>query len=79
MRIKLRNTDLIRRFGKLELDVDSSIGRLWISKGFAIDISVKNNDFDIKAYIVPPEDKMVKNAPIIKEMDTIFPVSIIGK
>lgn len=74
MRVKIISTDLIRRFGKNELDVDSSIGRLWISKNLAIEVGNKII-VEEKQIEVPPVDKMVRGPGESKE--NLFPTAII--
>lgn len=70
MLIKLLDKDLIRRFNKTVINVDSGIGRSLIEKFKAVEVVEK------KMVDKPLEDKMIKNSNMNK---TIFPENIIGE
>lgn len=75
MLVKLLDPSLIRRYNRTEIEVDSDVGNLLISKRLAS----KLNDIEVKDVAKPPMDKMIKKPEVKKESDsdTIFPKTII--
>jgi hypothetical protein len=75
VKIRLTNTDLIRRFGNVELEVDPRLARTYVEKGFAIykqiSNSVMNNVQVIEEVVVSQINFIYRNK--------IFPDFIIGQ
>jgi hypothetical protein len=77
MLVKLLDSSLIRRYNRSEIEVDSDVGNLLISKRLALRL----NDMESKDISKPPMDKMMKYPEVKKEIDdsVIFPNTIISK